>query len=134
MTIRSYLKNDVIMSITTIFILIIIGVLGGFLSGLMGVGGGIVMIPMLIFFLGFSQQQAQGTSLAVLAVPVTALAAYQYYKEGNIQWEYALIMAVCFVAGGYLGSKLAITLDQKTLQRIFGVVMLVISMKLIFTK
>ncbi len=122
------------MSITTILILIIIGVLGGFLSGLMGVGGGIIMIPMLIFFLGFSQQQAQGTSLAVLAVPVTALAAYQYYKEGNIHWEYALIMAVCFVAGGYLGSKLAITLDQKTLQRIFGVVMLIISMKLIFTK
>jgi uncharacterized membrane protein YfcA len=122
------------MSITTIFILIIIGLLGGFLSGLMGVGGGIIMIPMLIFFLGFSQQQAQGTSLAVLAVPVTALAAYQYYKEGNIHWEYALIMAVCFVAGGFLGSKLAITLDQKTLQRIFGVVMLIISMKLIFTK
>ena len=122
------------MSITTIFLLIIIGLLGGFLSGLMGVGGGFIMVPMLIFFLGFSQQQAQGTSLAVLAVPVTALAAYQYYKEGNIHWEYALIMAVCFVAGGFLGSKLAITLDQKTLQRIFGVVMLIISMKLIFTK
>ena len=122
------------MSLTTVLILVIIGILGGFLSGLMGVGGGIIMIPMLIFFLSFSQQQAQGTSLAVLAVPVTALAAYQYYKEGNIKWEYALIMAVFFVAGGYLGSKLAITLDQKTLQRIFGVIMLIISMKLIFTK
>lgn len=114
--------------------LIFIGLLAGFLSGILGVGGGIVMVPLLVLLVGFTQHEAQGTSLAVLAVPVTALAAYTYYSEGNVNWKYAAIMAVTFVIGGYLGSKLAINIDQKLLKRLFGVIMLVIAVKMIFEK
>ena len=122
------------MTLHTILSLVIIGIMAGILSGLVGVGGGVVMVPMLVLFLGFSQHQAQGTSLAVLVVPVTAIAVYNYYKEGYIDWRYAAIIAVFFVIGGYFGSKLAINIDQKMLKRIFGVVLLVIAGKMLLGK
>jgi uncharacterized membrane protein YfcA len=122
------------MTLHTIFSLVIIGIMAGILSGLVGVGGGVVMVPMLVLFLGFSQHQAQGTSLAVLVVPVTAIAVYNYYKEGYIDWRYAAIIAVFFVIGGYFGSKLAINIDQKMLKKIFGVVLLVIAGKMLLEK
>ena len=115
-------------------ILILIGLLAGFLSGMMGVGGGVVMVPLMVFLLGFSQHEAQGTSLGVLAIPVTFFAAYNYYKDGSLNWKFALIMAVSFIVGGYLGSKLAISIDEKLLKKIFCVLMLAISVKLIFSK
>ena len=99
----------------------LIGILAGILSGLVGIGGGVIMVPLLVLVLGFSQHQAQGTSLAVLVVPVTALAVYNYYKQGYIDWRYAAIIAVFFVIGGFFGSKIAIGLDQKMLKKIFGV-------------
>src|SRR5574343_877408 len=114
------------MTLHTILSLVIIGIMAGILSGLVGVGGGVVMVPMLVLFLGFSQHQAQGTSLAVLVVPVTAIAVYNYYKEGYIDWRYAAIIAVFFLIGCYFGSKLAINIDQKMLKKIFDVVLLVI--------
>ncbi len=122
------------MTLHTILSLVIIGIMAGILSGLVGVGGGVVMVPMLVLFLGFSQHQAQGTSLAVLVVPVTAIAVYNYYKEGYIDWRYAAIIAVFFVIGGYFGSKLAINIDQKMLKKIFGVVLLVIAGKMLLEK
>lgn len=122
------------MTLHTILLLVIIGIMAGILSGLVGVGGGVVMVPMLVLFLGFSQHQAQGTSLAVLVVPVTAIAVYNYYKEGYIDWRYAAIIAVFFVIGGYFGSKLAINIDQKMLKKIFGVVLLVIAGKMLLEK
>ena len=122
------------MNISIILFLIIIGMLSGLLSGLMGVGGGVIMVPLMVFLLGFTQHEAQGTSLAVLAVPVTFLAAYNYHLEGGINWKYALIIAICFVIGGYLGSKLAVNISDLLLKRIFGVVMLIASIKLIFFK
>lgn len=122
------------MTLHTILSLVIIGIMAGILSGLVGVGGGVVMVPMLVLFLGFSQHQAQGTSLAVLVVPVTAIAVYNYYKEGYIDWRYATIIAVFFVIGGYFGSKLAINIDQKMLKKIFGVVLLLIAGKMLLEK
>jgi len=122
------------MTLHTILSLVIIGIMAGILSGLVGVGGGVVMVPMLVLFLGFSQHQAQGTSLAVLVVPVTAIAVYNYYKEGYIDWRYAVIIAVFFVIGGYFGSKLAINIDQKMLKKIFGVVLLGIAGKMLLEK
>ncbi|WP_310556380.1 sulfite exporter TauE/SafE family protein [Flavobacterium sp.] len=122
------------MTTTTILSLIVIGILAGILSGLVGVGGGIIMVPLLILFLGFNQHQAQGTSLAVLVVPVTALAVFNYYKQGYINWKYALIIAVFFVIGGYFGSKLAISFDQKTLKKIFSVVLIIIAGKFLLEK
>jgi len=122
------------MSALTIFSLIAIGLLAGFLSGVMGVGGSIIMIPLLILWVGFTQHQAQGTSLAVLSIPVTFLAAFNYYKEGYVNLKFAAIIAITFVLGGYIGSKLAISINQVLLKKIFGGVLLVVAIKMIFGK
>ena len=105
------------MTLQIILSLILIGILAGVLSGLVGVGGGIIMVPLLVMFFGFNQHQAQGTSLAVLVVPVTAVAVFNYYKEGQINIKYAAIIAVFFVIGSIFGSKFALTLDQKILNK-----------------
>jgi len=121
------------MTLSTVLALIAIGILAGMLSGLVGIGGGIVMVPLLLL-LGFSQHQAQGTSLAVLVVPVTAAAVFNYYREGYIDWRYAALIAVFFVIGGYFGSKLAVNIDQKMLKRIFGGILLIVAGKMILGK
>lgn len=123
------------MSVEIILVLIAIGLLAGAFSGFMGVGGGIVMIPLMMVFLGYTQHQAQGMSLAVLAVPVTFLAAFTYHKAGNtIDWKYALIIASCFIVGGFLGSKLALKIDQVVLRKIFALVLIISAIKLFFSK
>ena len=122
------------MDITTCIILIVIGLLAGTLSGLVGVGGGILMIPLLIMFLGLTQHQAQGTALFAMLPPIGILAAMNYYKEGFVKWEYAAVMALTFVVGGYFGSKLSISLPDQTVRRVFGVIMLIGAIKLIFSK
>ena len=122
------------MSILTFIILIIIGLLAGILSGLVGVGGGIIMIPLLIILLGFTQHQAQGTALFAMLPPIGILAAINYFKQGYVKWEYAVVIALTFVVGGYLGSKLSLSLPPQTVRRVFGVVMLIGGIKLIFSK
>ena len=122
------------MSVSTFIILIIIGLLAGILSGLVGVGGGILMIPLLIIFLGLSQHQAQGTALFAMLPPIGILAAINYYKEGFVKWEYAIVIAFTFVIGGYLGSKLSLSLPPQMVRRIFGVIMLLGAIKLISSK
>ena len=122
------------MDITTCIILIVIGLLAGILSGLVGVGGGILMIPLLIMFLGLTQHQAQGTALFAMLPPIGILAAMNYYKEGFVKWEYAAVIALTFVVGGYFGSKLAISLPAQTVRKVFGVIMLIGAIKLIFSK
>ena len=122
------------MSVSTFIILIIIGLLAGVLSGLVGVGGGILMIPLLIIFLGLSQHQAQGTALFAMLPPIGILAAINYYKEGFVKWEYAIVIAFTFIIGGYLGSKLSLSLPPQMVRRIFGVIMLLGAIKLISSK
>jgi len=122
------------MDITTCIILIFIGLLAGILSGLVGVGGGILMIPLLIMFLGLTQHQAQGTALFAMLPPIGILAAMNYYKEGFVKWEYAAVIALTFVVGGYFGSKLSISLPEQTVRKVFGVIMLIGAIKLIFSK
>ena len=122
------------MSISTFIVLIIIGLLAGILSGLVGVGGGIIMIPLLIILLGLTQHQAQGTALFAMLPPIGILAAMNYYKQGYVKWEYALVIALTFVVGGYFGSKLSLSLPPQTVRRVFGVIMLIGGFKLIFSK
>ncbi len=122
------------MNTSILISLILIGLLAGFFSGTLGVGGSVIMIPLLILWVNFSQHEAQGTSLAVLAVPVTLLAAYNYYQEGFVNWKYAIVIAVTFVIGGYLGSKLAISINQALLKKIFGGVLLIVAIKMMFGK
>ena len=121
-------------SVSTFIILIVIGLLAGILSGLVGVGGGILMIPLLIIFLGLTQHEAQGTALFAMLHPIGILAAINYYKEGFVKWEYAIVIAFTFVIGGYLGSKLSLSLPPQTVRRIFGVIMLLGAIKLISSK
>jgi uncharacterized membrane protein YfcA len=121
-------------SISTFLVLIFIGLLAGLLSGLVGVGGGILMIPLLIIFLGLTQHEAQGTALFAMLPPIGILAAMNYYKEGFVKWEYAAVIALTFVVGGYFGSKISLSLSPETVRRVFGVVMLIGAIKLIFSK
>jgi uncharacterized membrane protein YfcA len=121
------------MDITTLLMLLCIGLAAGILSGLVGVGGGIVMVPLLLW-IGLSQHEAQGTSLAVLSIPVTAIAALNYYKQGYVDWKYALIIAVFFVVGAFIGSKIAVSIDQKILKKIFGVILLLVAGKMLLGK
>ena len=121
------------MTLSTLLLLIVIGILAGLLSGLVGVGGGIIMVPLFVLFLGLSQHNAQGLSLAVMLPPVTFLAVYNYHKAGGgIDWRIALIVSVLFVIGGYFGSKIALHIDQRILKKIFGFVMLIVAIKLMF--
>ena len=122
------------MDITTCIILIVIGLRAGVLSGLVGVGGGILMIPLLIISLGLTQHQAQGTALFAMLPPIGILAAINYYKAGFVKWEYAAVIALTFVVGGYFGSKLSISLPEQTVRKVFGVIMLIGAIKLIFSK
>lgn len=128
------IKNKRPMDVQIVLSLVLIGVLAGILSGLVGVGGGVVMVPLLVLLLGFNQHQAQGTSLAVLVVPVTAVAVYTYHKEGFIDWRYVGIIAIFFVVGGYFGSKIAVGLDQKMLKKVFGFILLLIAGKMLLGK
>jgi uncharacterized membrane protein YfcA len=122
------------MDLTQLFILAAIGILAGFIGGSMGVGGGIIIIPALMIFLGFSQKEAQGTSLAVLTMPVAFVAAFNYYKEGYINMKFAAIMIVTFVIGSYLGSKFALSIPASTLKKIFAVLLVVIGIKMLLGK
>lgn len=122
------------MDVQVVLSLVLIGILAGILSGLVGVGGGVIMVPLLVLLLGFNQHQAQGTSLAVLVVPVTAVAVYTYHKEGFIDWRYVGIIAIFFVIGGYFGSKIAVGLDQKILKKVFGFILLIIAGKMLLGK
>lgn len=122
------------MDIQTLLILFVIGIFAGFASGLVGVGGGIIIVPALIFFLGLSQHQAQGISIGMLMMPVGFLAAYNYYKTGNLNIGYSVLIGVTFVAGAFFGSKVALNFDQQLMKKVFGVFILLISLKMIFGK
>jgi uncharacterized protein len=111
------------MTVQIILLLVLIGLAAGILSGLVGVGGGIIVVPALVFFLSFSQPQAQGTSLGLLLLPVGILAVLNYYKQGYIDFRVIGIMAVAFVIGGWLGSKWALSLPEVTVKRIFAIIL-----------
>lgn len=121
------------MTLQTILILSIIGLFAGILSGFVGVGGGIIIVPALVFFLGLTQHEAQGTSLFVLMMPVVALAVFNYQKEGNVNWKFGLIIAVTFLVGGFIGSKLSLRLSPGIVKLIFGIFMAYISFRLILS-
>jgi hypothetical protein len=121
------------MTIQTVILLMCIGLTAGVLSGLIGIGGGIIMVPLLLL-MGFTQQQAQGTSLAALLPPVTLLAVINYHKAGFIDWRFAIVISLVFVIGGFFGSKLAIHIDQQILKKIFAIILLVIGGFLLFEK
>lgn len=122
------------MTVTQIILLAIIGLLAGVFSGTFGVGGAIIVIPALIFFLGLSQHQAQGTSLAFMIPPVTLMAAIIYWKNGYVNWKFALVLAVMFFIGTYFGTMISISIPDKILRKMFGGLLMLVALKIIFSK
>jgi uncharacterized membrane protein YfcA len=120
------------MAMQTVLLLVLVGLAAGALSGLVGVGGGIIVVPALVYILGFSQHQAQGTSLGLLLLPVGILAVLNYYKKGYIDIKVVLIMSVAFIIGGYFGSRYSLSLSQETVKKIFAVIMLAVATKMLF--
>jgi uncharacterized membrane protein YfcA len=121
------------MSITSILVLILIGISAGMLSGFIGIGGGVIIVPALVFFLGFTQHQAQGTSLFVLVMPVVLLGLLNYWKTNNVNWQFGLIIAITFAIGGYFGSKLSLKMNPSVVKLVFGILMAILSIRLILS-
>jgi uncharacterized membrane protein YfcA len=122
------------MDLTIVLLLLLIGLIAGFASGLVGIGGGIVIVPALVYFLSLSQHNAQGISIGMLLMPVGFLAAINYYKAGQFNMKYSLIIGATFVVGAWLGSKVSLSIDQQMMKRIFGVFVLLMALKMIFSK
>jgi uncharacterized protein len=120
------------MDIQTVVIVIMIGFAAGILGGLVGVGGGIIIVPALVYLLGFSQKTAQGTSLGLIMLPVGIFGVLQYYKQGHVDFKVVAILAAGFLAGSYFGSKFALSLPQETIKKIFAVLMIMIAIKMLF--
>jgi len=118
------------MDTNTILLLILIGLFAGTMSGLVGIGGGVVIVPCLVLILGYTQHQAQGTSLGLLLLPVGVLAVINYYNTGNIDLRAVGIMCLAFIAGGWLGSKIALSLPQDTVKKIFAIVLFYTAIKM----
>ena len=120
------------MTAQTIILILIIGLAAGVLSGMVGVGGGIIVVPALVYFLAFSQQQAQGTSLGLLLLPAGIFAVINYYKEGYVDYRVVGVLALGFILGSFFGSKIALSLPQETVKKVFAILMLIVSIKMLF--
>jgi len=116
--------------------LLVIGIVAGVLSGLVGIGGGIILVPALVYFLKYSQHQAQGTSLGVLLLPVVFLGFYQYYiycRNAGTPIDFRVIglLAAGFVIGGFFGGKIAARLDTDLMKKIFALILIYTAIKLL---
>jgi uncharacterized membrane protein YfcA len=117
-----------------LFILLLIGLAAGLVSGFLGVGGGIVVIPALVGLLHYSQQEAQGTALGLLLPPIGLLAVINYYNAGFVHLKASLIMAITFLVGSYFSSKIAVTLPEGVIKKAFAVFLLYYALDLFFNK
>ena len=122
------------MNLADFLILVLIGLAAGVFGGMVGLGGGVIMIPAMIYFLGVNQTTAQGTSLAVMLPPVGIMAAMNYYKTGQINIKYAIVIALAFTIGGYFGSKIALNIPVNTLRKIFAITLLAMAVQMFFKK
>jgi len=120
------------MDLQAIFILAIIGLIAGWLGGLVGIGGGLIIVPALIYFMGFSQLKAQGTSLALIMFPVGILGVWQYHQKGFVDFSAVIILAVGFILGSFWGSKISLSLPMDTVKKIFAGIMILTACKMLF--
>jgi len=120
------------MSLHVIVVLLLIGLAAGILGGLVGIGGGIIIVPSLIYFLSFSQKEAQGTSLGILLLPVGILGVLQFYKAGYVDMRTVWLVSFGFLVGSYFGSKIALSFSQETVRKIFAILMILIALKMLF--
>jgi uncharacterized membrane protein YfcA len=115
------------LTIAQLLLLLLIGLLAGALSGFVGVGGGVIIVPAMVYLLGMTQMQGQGVSLAVLMLPVGVLGVMNYYKAGHVNFNFAFVIAAGFVVGSYFGSKYALKLPEHKVKFIFGLFLLYIA-------
>jgi uncharacterized membrane protein YfcA len=113
---------------------IVLGLVAGVLSGMIGIGGGVIIVPALVFLFGFSQHSAQGTTIALMVPPIGILAAWAYHAQGMVDLKAAAIICIGFLLGGYFGAKLAISLPKQYLEKFFGIALLLISLKMLLSK
>jgi hypothetical protein len=118
----------------TIFISLLLGFATGILSGLVGIGGGIIIIPALVYGFHMSQRRAQGTSLGALLLPIGILAFLEYYKAGNVDVKMALLIAFGFIFGGYFGGVWAQQIPQGVLRKVFSILLAATAIKMFFQK
>jgi hypothetical protein len=131
-TTKIFIGNFQSMNFNDASLYVLLGLLAGFLSGLIGIGGGTIIVPVLVLYFGLSQKLAQGTTLAMLIPPVGILAAWTYYKQGYVDFSIALLICLGFIFGGLIGAKVATGLPNIMLEKIFGVALLIIAIKMIF--
>ncbi len=117
----------------SIIYLILIGLAAGFLGGMVGIGGGVIIVPALVLLFGLSQHNAQGISLAMMLFPVGLFGVLNYYKKGYVDFKYAGLIALGFLIGSYIGSKFSLTLPQELVKKIFAVVMILLALKMLFS-
>ena len=113
---------------------LLLGLAAGILSGFVGIGGGVLIVPALVFIFGFSQQQAQGTTLAMLVPPVGILAAWTYYKHGFVDIKVAAVIVAGFVLGSWVGARFATSLSNEVLGKVFGIVLMIVGLKMFIGK
>ena len=122
------------LTMETILIVLIIGVFAGAFGGFIGIGGGLIVVPCLVYFVGFSQHTAQGTSLAMMLPPIGLIAVYNYYKQGHVDFRIAAILCISFVVGSFFGSKIALSLSADQIKKAFGVIIILLGIKMVFWK
>jgi uncharacterized protein len=118
----------------TIILLLSIGLLAGFFSGLIGIGGGIIIVPLLVFLFAMDQKTAQGTTLCMFLLPIGILSVYNYHKAGHVDFRSAAIIAITFIVGSYFGSKTAVTIDTKLVKQIFAVTIIILGIKMLWSR
>jgi uncharacterized membrane protein YfcA len=121
-------------STINIFLFLLLGLITGIFSGLIGIGGAIIIIPSLVLVFSMSQHMAQGTTLALMVPPIGLLAAWTYYKAGFVDLKVAALICVGFFVGGFIGARFVADIPDLLLRRIFGIVLLLAALKMIFTK
>jgi len=122
------------MNIYTLLLLVLVGFVTGAFGGMLGLGGGLILIPALVFIFGFNQHQAIGTSLAVMLPPIGMFAAYNFYKAGQVNLKYALILAVAFMVGSYFTSKIAVKIPEDVLKKVFSIFLVLVALKMFFSR
>ncbi|MGP8214933.1 MAG: TSUP family transporter [Bacteroidia bacterium] len=112
--------------------LLLLGIIAGYFSGLVGIGGGVIIVPALVLLFGFSEHSAQGTTLALLIPPIGIFAVLSYYQKGFVDVKTAIIICLGFLIGGYIGGKVAVGLSGETLKKVFGITIILIGFKMLF--
>ncbi|NBO48903.1 MAG: sulfite exporter TauE/SafE family protein [Chitinophagia bacterium] len=118
----------------TIVYLILIGIAAGFLGGMVGIGGGVIIVPALVLLLGITQHNAQGISLTMMLFPVGILGVINYYKKGYVDFRYAGLIAAGFLIGSYVGSKFSLSLPQETIKKVFAVLMIILAIRMLLSE